>query len=92
MLYKLPKPDLIKIDVEGLELDVLLGAKATIEKSKPKLLVEMHGADEEKKIKNIKNVMDLLISHQYSIWHVEKEVEITHINYQIGKEGYIYCT
>ncbi len=39
---KLPKPDLLKIDVEGAELNVLLGAKATIENLKPKLIIEIH--------------------------------------------------
>lgn len=34
--------DWIKIDVEGMELDVLEGARKTIKESKPNLLVELH--------------------------------------------------
>lgn len=39
----LPVPDLIKIDVEGSELEVLVGARRTLEKRMPGLLVEVHG-------------------------------------------------
>ncbi len=38
--YGLSKVDLIKIDVEGAEMHVLKGAKATIQKSKPVVLFE----------------------------------------------------
>ncbi len=38
----LPKLDWIKIDVEGMELDVLEGAKETLQQFKPKLLIENH--------------------------------------------------
>ncbi len=40
----LPKPDIIKIDVEGAEVLVLEGAKATLRKYKPNLLVSTHSA------------------------------------------------
>jgi len=36
-------PDLIKIDVEGAELAVLQGARHTLEKVHPVLLIEIHG-------------------------------------------------
>lgn len=44
--FKLPRLDLIKIDVEGMELEALQGAKLSIEKSKPILLVETIKTDE----------------------------------------------
>ncbi len=41
----LPFPDLIKIDVEGAEADVLDGAGDTFRKSRPILLIELHGTN-----------------------------------------------
>lgn len=37
------KPDFIKIDVEGMEFDVLKGAKKTIEECRPWILIEENG-------------------------------------------------
>lgn len=43
----LPKPDLIKIDVEGAEVDVLAGASHTLATApRPLLLIELHGTNE----------------------------------------------
>jgi FkbM family methyltransferase len=41
---KFPAPDLIKIDVEGAELEVLEGAAETLKKHHPRLFVEAHTA------------------------------------------------
>jgi len=45
--------DAIKIDVEGAEFDVLEGAKATIEKHKPLLVVELEERHHNKKLKDM---------------------------------------
>jgi FkbM family methyltransferase len=42
----LPQPELIKIDVEGAEVDVLVGARETLLTHRPILLVELHGTNE----------------------------------------------
>lgn len=39
---ELPIPDIIKIDVEGAELNVLMGAEETIKTNKPIFLIEIH--------------------------------------------------
>jgi FkbM family methyltransferase len=41
----LPLPGLIKMDVEGAELDVLSGSELTLQKSGPVLLIELHGTN-----------------------------------------------
>jgi FkbM family methyltransferase len=40
-----PAPSLIKIDVEGAEEDVLLGATEVIRKHRPLLMIELHGTN-----------------------------------------------
>jgi FkbM family methyltransferase len=42
---KLPAPTLIKMDVEGSEIDVLEGARQTLERHHPILLIEAHGTN-----------------------------------------------
>jgi len=44
-LHKRPAPDVIKIDVEGAELDVLQGARGLLHDKKPMLLVEIHSPE-----------------------------------------------
>jgi FkbM family methyltransferase len=42
---KLPPPALIKMDVEGSEIDVLEGARQTLERYRPIVLIEAHGTN-----------------------------------------------
>lgn len=88
----LPKPDFAKIDVEGLELNVLRGMKATLQKDRPHLFIEIHGADMEAKTKNIRQVVSFLLDLDYGIYHVESEQQITAANMDVAREGHIYCT
>ncbi len=88
----LPKPDFIKIDVQGVELDVLLGMNETIQEYKPKLLVEIHGGYKNWEIKNLLRVVEFLIAKTYSIYHVESGKMVTSRNAQIVKQDeHIYC-
>lgn len=64
---KLPKPDFIKIDVEGGELEVLKGCYKTISTYKPKLLVATHSEILHK------NVLSVLDQHGYSYEVLEPE-------------------
>lgn len=43
--WRLPPPDVIKVDVEGAEALLLRGAEATLRDRSPRLLIELHGAD-----------------------------------------------
>ena len=88
----LPKPDFVKIDVEGLEMDVLHGMSDTIKNCKPKLFIEIHGVDVQRKIENVQRVVGFLIAHKYSIYHVESGERITASTAQIAKEGHLWCT
>jgi len=46
--FNLPRVDLIKIDIEGMELEALEGAKRTIEQSHPVMLIEKVKTDAKK--------------------------------------------
>ena len=86
------KPDMVKIDVEGMEYFVLLGMRETLSKYNPSLFIEIHGDTTENKIANIKRIVELIESYQYSIYHVESKSTISKSNYQIARGGHIFCT
>jgi FkbM family methyltransferase len=68
----LPPPDFVKIDVEGMELPVLLGAQRTICAHRPQIYIELHGAEQEDKRRNAREVISLLWSWGYhDLIHVE---------------------
>ena len=87
----LPPPDLVKIDVEGLEMDVLLGMKETLRLRRPKLFIEVHGADTESKDDNARRVVSFLLDAGYSVYHVESQQQITRANIETARQGHIYC-
>ena len=63
--YDEPRLKFIKIDVEGMEKDVLLGAKNTIKKYRPILYVENDRRDKSKEL------IELIQSYDYRLyWHV----------------------
>ncbi len=65
------KVDFVKIDVEGYELNVLLGMRDIIREHKPKILVEYTPFFYNKIDKSIgKNLYDFLVDNKYEIWDV----------------------
>lgn len=58
---ELKRLDLIKIDIEGMELEALSGAEKTISRTKPQLIIEKIKSDE-------KQLYDFLNSHGYKIF------------------------
>lgn len=90
---KLPKPEFIKIDVQGVELDVLVGMSNTIKMCKPKILVEVHSIPYVNwKIKNVQRIVEFLMENGYSLYHVESGKTINSSNAHIIKEDeHLYC-
>lgn len=86
----LEKPDLIKIDVEGFELNVLEGGLRTLEPH-PTLFLEMHGADPDDKRARVKAIVERLWSLGYrNILHVESGTPITQQNTEVAAQGHLY--
>jgi len=73
----LPAPDVIKIDVEGAEVDVLSGAIETLRRHRPRLVIELHGTNAA--------VGDLLSGLAYKTVVIGEAVPITqaHWNAQV---------
>ena len=87
----LPPPDFIKIDTEGCEVGVLAGSKLTLERHRPDLFIEVHGASEEAKHANAHELLETLRSRGYAIRHVESGLEVTEDDCSHAKEGHLYC-
>jgi hypothetical protein len=89
----LPEPDFVKIDVEGLELNVLRGMPHLLERRRPVLYIEIHGADMQKKLENATAVVELLWQHGYAIHHVESGATVASAADIPGvRRGHLYCT
>lgn len=84
-------PDLVKIDVEGLECDVLRGMQKILRAPKPHLFIELHGDGEQQKRANVQNVCTLLHACQYAIHHVETNQAIALTDLHNIQEGHLYC-
>jgi hypothetical protein len=66
--------------------------RGIIKDYKPKLFIEIHGVDMQRKIENVQRVVDFLIAWEYSIYHIESGETITSSNAQIAKEGHLWGT
>ena len=88
---RLPRPDLIKIDIEGMELPALRGMSAILRTHHPELYLEMHGADLQQKSANVRNIVEFLTGLGYDyILHVESGERILPANATRAREGHLY--
>jgi FkbM family methyltransferase len=88
----LPRPDFVKLDVEGVERDVLEGMRTVIAAHRPRLYIEIHGADPARKLDNVTSVAQFLWSCGYNVHHVESGsdlVDATDLPRAI--RGHLYC-
>ncbi len=81
--HRLPAPAFVKMDVEGMELNVLKGMQQTIRSSSPALLIELHGVAELE-------IVNLLLDVRYKILQIEEGIELGRSN-QERAHGHIYA-
>jgi FkbM family methyltransferase len=88
----LPVPDFVKIDVEGFERDVLEGMTEAIARRRPRLYIEIHGADRRRKLENATSVVQYLWRAAYRVHHVESASNIERpLDIACAIEGHLYC-
>lgn len=73
----LPPPDFLKIDVEGMETEVLAGATAMLRRWRPDLLIEIHGSGARGRQSQADRVALLLTRLGYRLTHVESRRAIS---------------
>jgi FkbM family methyltransferase len=64
-------PEVIKIDVEGAEMNVLRGMRRTLEKTMPVLFLEVHPEQLHNFNTSTSEIINILISNKYNIFEIE---------------------
>lgn len=90
---RLPVPTFIKIDVEGMEWEVLQGLAATIGSFHPDLYIELHGADAISKSDNAEAVVHWLLEAGYKrILNVEMGRTVSAESARLFGAGHLYAS
>ncbi len=90
--HHLPLPDLVKIDIEGMELRAMRGMPNLLASHRPHLYLEMHGATEREKERKAAAIIDFLYLAGYqSLRHVETGMAIKRTDISLARSGHLFC-
>jgi FkbM family methyltransferase len=87
----LPAPGLVKIDVEGLEFEVVSGMAKTMADSRPPLFIEIHCGGIVDKAPHVARLLRSLGERGYGIYHVETMSSVSADNPAAAIRGHIYA-
>jgi FkbM family methyltransferase len=79
----IPNIDLIKIDVDGFEFKILKGARETLAKMSPLIILEICGYTLKRNGDSIKDIVDYLLSFNYSFYSEKNFEPITDLQSEL---------
>lgn len=79
--------DIVKIDVEGAELAVLQGARKSLQRYQPLLLIELSDRTLAKQSSNSGEVITLLRSHGYELFMLDSEGKLAQLTGETCYDG-----
>lgn len=81
--HEIQKLNLIKIDVEGAELDVLHGARYTLERHKPLVILELQAETARVAGNSAEEIVTLLRSSGYDIFLIGRKAKLRQLNHEL---------
>lgn len=75
----LERVDLLKIDVEGAELEVLRGARETIASAQPWIVVEVNRGTSQNARVRPEDILDFLAGHGYRFFRIDRRQPLTEL-------------
>jgi FkbM family methyltransferase len=89
---RIERLDLVKIDVEGFEMDVLRGAQRTLETFRPRLFIELDDSNLRQQQSSAKEMVEFLERLGYRLTHAEENRAVTSTDSFVGQHSDIIGT
>lgn len=86
-IQKIPRVDLLKMDVQGSEMDILIGASETIEKHRPTIFMEAEDSIQSDSMHTIKDLYEKLVFFGYKSYLVSQDGQLQELNSLHLKSG-----
>lgn len=87
----LPAPGFVKIDVEGLEFEVVSGMAKVMADFRPPLFIEIHCGGIVDKVPHVARLLRSLGERGYGIYHIESMSSVSADNAAAAIRGHIYA-